>query len=209
MFQHIVFYVTLGVAMMSCVLAIINFKLLDVGLKIIFAFLLISISADTVSAVMVHLKLNTSWWFNLYTFFEFALIGIFYVWLFKNSNSIQFIVVTTAILLGFIGIFLFTLIEYVPDELNTKSLGLEATIFIFISVGYFYVLLNKMEFENPYYNPIFWINSGVLIYFSGAFFSFMFSAPKFQELGIWSIHSVIHLIFMILILVGFWKVRKT
>ena len=30
----------------------------------------------------------------------------------------------------------------------------------------------------------------------------MFSAPKFQELGIWSIHSVTHLIFMILIFVG-------
>lgn len=209
MFQHIVFYVTLGVAMLSCILAIINFKFLDVSLKIIFGFLLISISADVVSAVMVHLKLNTSWWFNLYTFFEFTAIGIFYAWLFKKSESNHFYWVLISLILGLIGIFICTLTDFQPNELNTKSLGLEATIFIFISVGYFYVLLNKMEFENPYYNPIFWINSGVLIYFSGAFFSFMFSAPKFQELGIWSIHSVIHLIFMILILIGFWKVRKT
>ncbi len=209
MFQIVLLYISLLVAIISCTRGFYNFKSLNSGLKIILTFLLISISADLVSLTMVYLKLNTSWWFNLYTFFEFAIIGIFYIWLFKNSEPTQFIIVTATVILGFIGIFLFTLIEYAPNELNTKSLGLEATIFIFISVGYFYVLLNKMEFENPYYNPIFWINSGVLIYFSGAFFSFMFSAPKFQELGIWSIHSVIHLIFMLFILIGFWKVRKT
>lgn len=209
MFQIVFLCISLFVAIISCIIGFYNFKSLNSGLKIILTFLLISISADLVLLTMVYLKLNTSWLFNLYTFFEFTVIGIFYAWLFKKSKSNHFYLVLISLILGLIGIFICTLIDFQPDEVNTKSLGLEATIFIFISVGYFYVLLNKMEFENPYYNPIFWINSGVLIYFSGAFFSFMFSAPKFQELGIWSIHSVIHLIFMILILIGFWKVRKT
>ena len=46
MFQHVVFYVTLGVAILSCILAIINFKFLDVSLKLFLPFCLFQ-SAQT------------------------------------------------------------------------------------------------------------------------------------------------------------------
>jgi hypothetical protein len=211
MFQDFLSFVGVSLTITSAILAIIKFRFLNSGLRIVFAFLLLSIISDLISTA-IYLSGNIpSLWLNIYTIPESIIFGVFYYWLFKNSRSNQLLLVATALVIGISAIIILIFIEPLTPLLNTMSLGLEATIFIFVSVGYFYVMLNKMEFDNPFNNPIFWMNAGVLIYFSGSFFSFMFSAVKYPQLGlgIWVIHNAVHIIFVLFILIGFWKVRKT
>jgi hypothetical protein len=209
MIQNILTYAALSIALISCLIASIKFKYLSFELKIIFAFLLLSFFSDIISTIINLNGKSTFWWLNIYTILEFFVFGLFYAWLFRKSSKDSRILVVSSLILGIISIVFLTIFQGFSNRMDSISLAIEATLFIFISVGYFYVMLNKMEFDNTFYNPIFWINSGILIYFSGSFFSFMFSAVKYPKFGIWVIHNAVHVIFMLFILVGFWKVRKT
>lgn len=51
----------------------------------------------------------------------------------------------------------------------TVPVGLYSTTGIFLSVGYFLSLLNSVEIEFLERTPMFWIATGLLIYFSGNF----------------------------------------
>jgi hypothetical protein len=211
MIQSVFTFVGVSLTIISAILAIIKFKFLNPGLRIIFAFVLISIMSDFI-AIVISLSGNIpSLWLNIYTIPESIIFGLFYYWLFKNSGNGQLKLIISTLVIGIIAIIILIFTEPLTPLLNTLSLRLEATIFIFISVGYFYEMLNKMEFDNPFNNPIFWMNAGVLIYFSGSFFSFMFSAVQYPQfgLGIWIVHNAVRTIFAIFILIGFWKVRKT
>ncbi|WP_273446950.1 hypothetical protein [Neolewinella agarilytica] len=49
------------------------------------------------------------------------------------------------------------------------SLGLYAFLMMSLAIGYFLRLMTTLELERLEKEPVFWINSGVLIYFSGNF----------------------------------------
>jgi hypothetical protein len=58
---------------------------------------------------------------------------------------------------------------------------------------------------------LFWINSGVFLYFAGAFFLFLFTRTLLHKPGevlVWRIHATLVLLMYLLITIGFFKSKR-
>ena len=61
------------------------------------------------------------------------------------------------------------------NRMDSFALSVGSLSLITMSLLFFYQLLNNLEIENILKYPHFWINVGILMYFSGAFFTFIFA----------------------------------
>lgn len=206
--EEILIYATFTVLVAIIILGGANFEKLTSPMIILFILVVLSFLTDLASVIMNRNELPTMWLINIYAIVEFALLSSIYYILFKTHNYRK--IIGIGLLISLITIIVLTLNHSNAYEFNDLVTGIESIIFILLAVGYFRLLLKELEFETPLENPIFWINSGVLIYFSGAFFFFIFSsaASQVNHIKIWMIHNLIHLIYTILILIAFWKTRK-
>lgn len=99
-------------------------------------------------------------------------------------------------------------------DLNNSYIKLlESLLLISFSLMYFFKVGKEMKISRPENEPMFWISTAVLIYFSGSIFIFLnanFILLYSEDLGIriWFIHAVFFILFSILITISFWKNQK-
>ncbi len=67
--------------------------------------------------------------------------------------------------------------------------------------------------QNVIINPVFWLNSSFIVYFSGNLFLFMYSnlligRGKHSMKWLWEINSVLNIINYLGISIGFWKAKQ-
>ncbi|MGZ3822523.1 MAG: hypothetical protein ACXVB6_18155, partial [Mucilaginibacter sp.] len=109
------------------------------------------------------------------------------------------------------------------NHFNTNTKPVEALIIMACSLAYF---AQTTDVENNIkwaQNPLNWVNTGTLLYYSGALFIFSFSniaathmatavrmSPKFYALNIliWNIHATLVLAMYVMFSIGFSKCRK-
>ena len=191
---------------------VINFKTLNwtTPLRVLFCLIIISTLFDITGNTMFAYGIHNLWLINIYTILEYSLFTAFYLILFNLSRNWKLIVGLFYILAVAVMISV-TVSQSFSEHLNSASMGMKSIILICSSVFYFKVMLEKLEFDTPWANPLFWINSAVFLYFSGSFFIFIFSEYRdiSRVIYLWDLHNIIHIIYNLLILVGFWKARKT
>lgn len=98
-------------------------------------------------------------------------------------------------------------------QFNAYSRSLEALIIMIVSMLYFYKIYeteSDIFFDKA---PGFWIVVGLLVYFSGALFSFLLSTEILSQspdrfYGSWILHNVSNTIKNIILTVALWKVRS-
>lgn len=97
-----------------------------------------------------------------------------------------------------------------PGELHafpSRSLTSQCVLFMLLALLYFYQLLRQPTVVPIEHNPLFWINAGVLVYFSGNLFLFMLQEwlsreALAQHANYWVIHSVVNIIANLLYATG-------
>ena len=110
--------------------------------------------------------------------------------------------------------YLITFIDYKVNgikEMDNFSSTVEASFFIIASLLSFFFIIRHLIFENIIAMPFFWINSAILIYFSGIMLLYVFSKAFNKEeynflYGF--INSPLNIIYNSLISIGFWKSRN-
>ncbi|MDI1234735.1 MAG: hypothetical protein PSX81_10675 [bacterium] len=183
---------------------ILAYRKLDIeGKKILLFFGVFMIVDFTISWLANH-NINNMPMFNIFSILEYG----FYAYLFysniNNRNwrkgiyySIWFFSAFTI----FAVIFIRSIYEF-----NSEVRVVESLFLVFCSLLYFSQLSNTLIFERTkiFKIPMFWISIGVLFYFAGNFFLFLF----FREISqisptIWSLHSVVNIITNSLFMISF------
>jgi hypothetical protein len=98
-------------------------------------------------------------------------------------------------------------------EINSYSRTLESILMIAFSLMYFYKTMQALESENLLREPMFWLNAGVLLYFSANVFIFVFSSfvSQYSEdlnVIIWTIHAIFYAIFFVMLSTALWVVPQ-
>ncbi len=171
-----------------------------------------SLIIELISFYFAYKNINNIVILNLYTFFEFFFIILFYKRFFDDfkPSSIHvaliafffFLVLTTSFFLNNIKI------------IDNLSISIEAIIIILYSLSFFYFVMKNLTYNDLLSTPYFWINIAFLIYFSGNLFLFVFSSylQKHDQsstyIHLYIIHSILNLLYYIIISIGFWKARK-
>ena len=195
-------------AFIPFVLALIRKKYLTKDLKIIWLFLTIGLITDLASEILTfYFKLSNLEIYNIYIILETLLISFFYYLILPNKIS-RFLIFS--IILFFLIYSIYNVSFNPAKSLDGIILTIESTSIILFSVITFNEFLKNSIYSNILASPIFWINSGFLIFFSGNLFLHIFSNfLQVYELNaffeLWVFHSVFNIILYILISIGFWK----
>ncbi len=189
----------------------LNFKTLkrSLPLRVLFCLIIISLIVDVVGRIMQFNGIHNIWLYNTYTLIEYSLFTLFYLSLFSIKRNMK-IVIGVFYIMALTVMIIITISQSFHEHLNSVAMGLRSLILICFAALYFKDMLSKLEYDTPWENPFFWINSGILLFFSGGFFIFIFSDYRdtTRMINLWDIHNIIHIIYNILIIIGFWKARK-
>jgi hypothetical protein len=208
LFIKIVSIITVG----AWIVGFIRYKYLSVALRFVFLHLTLAVITEITTKVMGVWKLNNLPVLHIYTPLEYTLIGWFYLEVLKNYIPSKWIN-------GSIVVFLiFSLINslLIQDmwSFNTNSRSLEAVMIIVLSLISFHRILTELKVKRLDIYPEFWINTGYLLYFSGAFFLFIMSnfildRGKTLNLMMWTVHAGLSSMLYLLLGIGLWMHRKT
>jgi hypothetical protein len=94
-----------------------------------------------------------------------------------------------------------------PFVFNSNAKSVTQSFYILLSIYYFFYNFGKADFSQPQNLSVGLINTGVLLYYSGSLFIFMFSkmlvaaqTSREDQVGFWLLNSLLTLVFQILIL---------
>lgn len=210
--EKIYLYFSMGIILCPLILALINVKSYPKELKVITLYLVsISILGAYSAYLWSQLKNNLPV-LHVYTMVEFTGIMLFYQVIFKTYiEKIWFWVLITCFLA-------FCLINATCIQdwkiFNTYPRTLESILVIGASLYYYYKITRQTLYTQIEKSPVFWINTGFFIYFSGSFLLFTISnyilpySFKFNMM-VWQFHAFLSIVNNILIFIGLWQHRKT
>ncbi len=94
------------------------------------------------------------------------------------------------------------------SRFNAFARAIEGVLIIAIVLFYFYTLLKSLEIRHLDRSPLFWIGAGLLIYFSGSLFVFIYSnkilSSSSSSLVIWVIHALLNILLLIFYSIALW-----
>jgi hypothetical protein len=202
-------YVSTFFCISSFIVGLLCIKFIKGYLVPLFLLVFISFVTDSINYVYVSENINNYYIFHLFTIIEFILISLFYLLFFRRYLHPAYLLVPIPVFL------IIAFVDYKINGFNTMdnfSASVEAILLSVYALVSFLFIMRKLLFENILSEPFFWINSGVLFYFSGSLLVFAFSnyfltfEPSNQYV-LWSIPQFLNIFYNILICIGFWKAR--
>lgn len=201
------FFISSYTVAIPLALGVMSISKLDQGLKYFLSLLVLILITETSAFAMGAFNIRNLDVYNIFTGIEYA----FFVLMFTSwwgSRTIK------RLLMGSIPFFIITWIvtnyafEVTPTEFNTVFLSVESVLFVILAV---ITLLREMQDSSRLLvdNPVFWIASGVLIYFAGNLFVFTLMDTLIRETDIrpesvYLIHTILNITKNILFSIGFF-----
>jgi hypothetical protein len=198
------------------VIAVINYRRIGKLLSIIFYYLLLDGFINVMAAVFANVHINNLPLLHIFTILEFLLLSFFYIKVLKEPLAhkvIKFLLVLFPLICVLNFIFFQSIYRF-----NTYTRPLEILIIMGYSLAYF-AQTNESDNEKKWSsNALNWVNTGILLYFSGALFIYSFSnlttaytSPKYYALNlfIWNIHATLLLGMYLLFSWGFYICNRT
>jgi len=152
--------------------ALYNYRNLDKVLKIAAVYFVISVAADVLQEIMKRNgSINNMPVIHAYILISILFFGAMYYNAFFSPLVKKTIIILTCIsfLVSVINIFSYEGLQEYPSVSNTVL----SIMLICFSLAYFYQLLTRQEFVHIEKQGLFWINAGILFYFSITIFLFM------------------------------------
>ncbi len=145
---------------------------------------------------------------NVYLLLEFGILLSIYakaIQLLSKAKALFVIVI-----ICYLGFFVTELLQSSKVEMNSYTLTFTSLLFILFSVRYFYLLIRELPTDKIQQLPMFWLNTGVLIYFAGGLFLFairnyVIAAFQDDQTVYWTFHNFLNVIKNILFAVAMWQ----
>jgi hypothetical protein len=187
----------------------INRKSLGFQLYPIAYLILLGVFVEGVNIIMAYKGLNNNFLIGLFSFFEITLITFFYKRFFDDffRTNMYWFLLAGFVIIGLVEAF------FINDFYTMNiTASVEALMGICYSLFAFYLIMKNLVFDQLLRTPFFWINTAILLYFSGTLFLFLFTTylAKYdvKDYGpLYAIHSVVNITYYILISIGFWKAQ--
>ena len=207
--QSIVHYLSQG----SILLLIINLIFLQKAAKatppatVIKWFLLVSLLIQFISSILSDNKINNLFLLHIYTLLEFLLLSLFYQQRLTTDPRVHRYYLGGIILVSLLIIANSLWIEPLTTfNENAKTLTHVFILAQAVSYFFFHTETHRQRLT-PLYN---FFNAGVVLYYAGSFFIFMFSDFLVQQSVsthrmFLVINALLYALFQTFILVGLWR----
>ena len=180
-------------------------------MEAIFPFIMLTFIATLYEQIGTGwLRINTVYWYYLYSFLEFSTIYYYLLGLFRRKNKVLFKVFAGAFVIMYSCSFLFwdennVLLPKMIDKIVITLLVLT------FSFKWFKELFKKTEVPDLWSNGNFYFVSGLLIYYSATFVLFMLSSFLIEVsehfYDYWLVNVIATLFLRIILSLGVWNTR--
>lgn len=204
-------YVASASGLIAIILGLVNFSFLNRSSKIIFYFLIFSLSTNIIHFTITRFFHRTDLFIpHVYAIFEFAFVSFFYYNILsgfiKKAIPYLIIIFTIACLADFI-------VQNYQIKYNSYTRSVDALIIIFYAMMFF--LQQSATEHNHSFTDLSenWINIGLLIFYSCNFFVLAFSNyllnKSMKSTGIaWFTYEIFLIAENILFAIAFYKWKK-
>lgn len=192
------------------VVAIFRYPLLAPPMRAMVVYTFLGGLVQITSSYLSDQKNNNLWLLHLYTPLEFACIVWFYSIVlagFIRQKTFLFLALGFAALSALNTAFL-----QATDTFNTYARSLEGLLVIMLCLLWCYRTLTEMKIIHLEQDPVFWANTGFLLYFSGnvllfAFSNYILAVNRSLNMYIWAFHALFSILLYFFITIGLWKAR--
>ena len=170
-------------------------------------------SFDVINLIVLpNLNINTLLGYHLFTAIEFT----FYLLIFREILSGNFIRQLISWMIPLVWVFKLIDITYITgtDQFDNVAITIQALTCIILCICFFHQTLQQLRIGRLECYPPFWICAGILVYFSGSLFIFLFSTyivnqgNSFYFLH-WSLHTFFSLLKYVAFSIGLWWTSPT
>ncbi|MEP7237164.1 MAG: hypothetical protein ABI685_04855 [Ferruginibacter sp.] len=194
-------------------IGIIKFRWLPVTARVLFWFLIITAIVNGIATIMGrYLHKNNNPLTHAFTVIELLLLLAYYKYLFspgKKNKSYAIVAVVFIVLCIVNALFFQSIFIY-----NSYTRSAEAIICMLLALNYFARLASGSTGNKFVKQPDFYFNTGIFLYFSGAFILFLFSnfivvkLSLHDFLAIWGIHAALVLLMYLFFSTAFLLCKK-
>lgn len=177
----------------------------QVGLLILF-FLCVFIR-DIISNIFANYGNNNLFIYNLFSFCELVFLAFFFV----NNPRIHSRKYRQVIIWGGGVALLLNSFFYSKNDFSVENFSIVRIYGLFLILLFFERVLSELTIKNIIIYSMFWVSTGLLLYFCGTFFIFLLSdkvlskdaKPEvFQQY--WDTNLVFYILFCVLASIGIW-----
>ena len=188
----------------------IRFKRFNTTYKLLSLLLICAGILSFIAYILHGKKLNNMLISHVYTIIEYLFWSLIYMRLFANNTIKKLIITSIGIVITFT---ILNIILWQPLEIyNSYSKSLESGFLVCFSIGWLYKVFVDQSIKRLETHPVFWINAGVLIYFSGSFLlfimnNFLMEIPLIEFFEAWALHGIFIMIHYLFISIGLWLIK--
>jgi hypothetical protein len=181
-------------------------------LEIKYLIFLIGIGAIYELVFSFYLKFSSEIWFKIYSYLEFITLLIFFRKLIGMRQSV-FLYITLFYTIIF-AIFATLFFEKINVNLFELFIPISNCLLVFnFSTKWTLLQFEKLEASSLFQSPIFYILSGMILYYTGTFFIFglesMFRNTKSSVLlYFWYVNLLLIFIYRLSFYIAIWKAKK-
>lgn len=208
---QVLFFIALLIGIIPFLLLLAQQRVLNITEPVIPFIWLTAIATLYEFFGSVILKINTSYWWQLYSLLEFLTLYYFFYKIFRPSYKRTLLVFIILLCITYIISFMFW------DENNkfvSKAINkIPITLFVFLfSFKWFKDLFKKMEVLNPWQKSNFYFVSGISIYYSSTLFLFLLSNYFFKSTtymyDYWLVNIIATFVLRLSLIIGVWKMKR-
>ena len=176
-------------------------------IKFLVLFFFCFFAKDVLSNMLAFRKENNLFIYNLFSFIELLFLAVF----FYANHRIHSEKYRRIIVLGGILALIVNLFSYTRSDFSAGNFTIVRLYGILITITFFERLLSELRIKNILSYSMFWINSGLLLFFCGTFFIFLLSDKVlsskarpdiFQQY--WDTNLIFYILFCLLASIGIW-----
>jgi hypothetical protein len=193
------------------IIGCVYYKNFSKEIKIVFYFVALGVFTEIFSrSYKIFVTQNTGPIGHFYFPMAFFIMGMFYLVTLKDFIKSRYIM----ILIILFEIFSIINVLFIQDlyEFPSVTGSVGAIIMFLFSVLFFTKVMTEAKILKLSKEPLIWINSAVLIYYTGNFIFYVllnYANKHSREFAILTakFFSYVNLLFYLLIAIGFWKVK--
>ena len=160
--------------------------------------------------ILYQNKANNMYLLHIYTVLEYALWSMFYYQLFERK-FVKKVIVSLLILFVLFAV-TNTLYWQSLQVYNSYSRSVEGAFLLCFAIAWFYKVFVNGKIIKLETHPVFWINAGVLVYFSGSLLlfvtnNFLVKISRQHFFEAWALHGLFLIIHYLLIAIGIWLIK--
>lgn len=200
---------TYFIAIPFCV-AFFKYRRLGAAMKAIAVYVFLGAAIQASSSYLNYSRQNNLWLLHYYTPLEFVCIMVFYMQVLHGFIKKELFWWGG---LAFVGLSVLNSL-YLQDThtFNTYARSLEGILVILLCLAWCYRTLSELKIQRLEQDPVFWVNTGFLLYFSGSVLLFAFSnyileINRALNLYIWAFHAFFSILLYLFITIALWKAK--